>query len=270
MCSNYRPDARLITWLSMNLPAEVWPLWRAPFVRRADSAGFARETLAGHFGLLPHWAREASLGRHMFNARSETAHEKPSFRDAWRRGRRCIIPAEVFYEPCWETGKAVRHGIRRCDGEVMGIAGLWDWNPRLRLDASGRPADGDARIAQDEANPRETSDDDASQGSMDEAKAAQDRPSDPDGTLSFTMLTVNADGHAVLGRMHKPADEKRIVVILPDEAWDDWLEAPIDSTRDFLKAYPADELEAIPSPLPPRKTRPLSTMSSSRCIVRVT
>ena len=42
------------------------------------------------------------------NARSETVAEKPSFRDAWAHGRRCIIPCESIFEPNWESGKAVR------------------------------------------------------------------------------------------------------------------------------------------------------------------
>lgn len=54
-----------------------------------------------------------------------TVHEKPSYRDAWRLARHCIIPAEAIYEPDWRYGKAVPTRITRADGKPMGIAGLW-------------------------------------------------------------------------------------------------------------------------------------------------
>ena len=60
-------------------------------------------------------------------ARSETAHEKPSFRDAWRNQQHCINPAEAIFEPDWRSGKSVATRITRADGEPMGIAGLWSW-----------------------------------------------------------------------------------------------------------------------------------------------
>lgn len=61
------------------------------------------------------------------------------------------------------------------------------------------------------------------------------------------MLTVNADGHAVMGRMHKPNDEKRSVVILRPEDYDEWLHATNDeAAREMLQVYPANELAAEP------------------------
>jgi putative SOS response-associated peptidase YedK len=131
MCSNYRAPSdmdRMQRFFAIALDqpppqAETWPLYRAPVVRRADDGG--REAVLGQFGLLPHWAKDASLGRSTYNARSETAAAKPSFRDAWRRGQRCIVPADWIYEPCWESGKAVRWKIGRADGAPLGIAGLW-------------------------------------------------------------------------------------------------------------------------------------------------
>ena len=84
-----------------------------------------REALPGQLGLIPHWATDTTVARHMYNARSETVASKPSFRDAWRHGQRCIVPAEAFYEPDWRSGKAVPTRIARADGEPMGIAGLW-------------------------------------------------------------------------------------------------------------------------------------------------
>ena len=82
----------------------------------------------GLFGLLPNFAAEVGYGRRTYNARSETVHRLPSFRDAWARGQRCIIPAEAIYEPNWETGQCVRWAISQ-EGQVpFGIAGLYtDW-----------------------------------------------------------------------------------------------------------------------------------------------
>jgi putative SOS response-associated peptidase YedK len=65
---------------------------------------------------------------------------------------------------------------------------------------------------------------------------------------SFTMLTVNADEHPLMRLFHKPTDEKRMVVILPTDRYEDWLEAPAEHSTEFLRPYEADGLQAI---LPP-------------------
>ncbi|MEO8250809.1 MAG: SOS response-associated peptidase family protein, partial [Burkholderiales bacterium] len=110
---------------------DVWPGLAGTFIRRpreaesGDDAVPQRESLTGIFGLLPHWAKDAKLARQTYNARSETAHEKPSFRDAWRRAQHCIIPAAAIFEPDWRSGKAIATRIERADGEPMGLAGLW-------------------------------------------------------------------------------------------------------------------------------------------------
>ncbi|SVC22826.1 uncharacterized protein METZ01_LOCUS275680 [marine metagenome] len=82
------------------------------------------------WGLIPAWAKDASLGGRMINARSETASEKPSFRSAFRK-RRCLILADGFYE--WRkvsTGKQpVR--IQMKGGSPFAFAGLWEsWRNR--------------------------------------------------------------------------------------------------------------------------------------------
>ncbi len=214
MCANYTPVTdleRLKRFFAVAredpVPPETWPGYAAPFVRQArDAPGHAREAAVGLFGLVPYWSKDVTIGRRTYNARSETVAEKPSFRDAWRQGRRCIVPAEDVFEPCWETGKAVRWRIWRKDGAPLGLAGLWGhWRG-------------------------------------------------PDGAdlLSFTMLTVNADGHEVMARFHKPGDEKRMVVVLDEADYDRWLDAPQDQMRGFLARYPAQALTAEPAPRPPR------------------
>ena len=109
-----------------------------PFIRKhkfadvGDEAVPFKELMVGSFGLIPHWAKDEKIVRQTYNARSETAHEKPSFRDAWRLSRHCIIPADAIFEPDWRSGKAVGTRIVRTDGKPMGIAGLWTgWkNPK--------------------------------------------------------------------------------------------------------------------------------------------
>lgn len=79
------------------------------------------------WGLIPSWADDPEVASRMISARSETAAEKPSFRKAFRK-RRCLIPADGFYE--WERtddGKQPYH-IRMKDGYPFAFAGLWeDW-----------------------------------------------------------------------------------------------------------------------------------------------
>lgn len=139
MCSHYDPQTdpvRLRTYfgvddIPMGLKASLWPGYHGPFVRKhefadvGDEAVPFRELLVGSFGLIPHWSKDATIARRTYNARSETVHEKPSYRDAWRLARHCIIPAEAIYEPDWRSGKAVATRITRADGKPMGIAGLW-------------------------------------------------------------------------------------------------------------------------------------------------
>jgi len=181
---------------------DMWPGYTGVLVRRTvgldDADAPSREALPGLFGLLPHWAKDAKLARNTFNARSETVHEKPSFRDAWRRHQHCIIGADAIFEPDWRSGKAVATRIARTDAEPMGIAGLW---------SSWRSPQGQT-------------------------------------VLSFTMLTINADAHALMRNMHRPGEEKRMVVILPQAAHDDWLDAPAHQSMDLLHAFPADKLVA--------------------------
>ena len=64
--------------------------------------------------------------------------------------------------------------------------------------------------------------------------------------LSFTMLTMNAADHALLKSYHRAEDEKRIIVILPESRYADWLDAPPEQTMDFIRHFPADNLVATP------------------------
>ncbi|WP_349745252.1 SOS response-associated peptidase [Roseateles cavernae] len=62
------------------------------------------------------------------NSRSETTHSSPAFRDAWKQGRRCLIPATWLQEPNWETGRCVWWRLQRADGLPWMVAGIWsEW-----------------------------------------------------------------------------------------------------------------------------------------------
>lgn len=69
-------------------------------------------------------------------------------------------------------------------------------------------------------------------------------------TNSYTMLTINADSHPLFKEFHQPGKEKRMVVILPEGAYGDWLTAPADATRDFLVQFPSERLTAKADPKP--------------------
>ena len=77
------------------------------------------------WGLVPSWAKDPAIGNRMINARSETAAEKPSFRNAFKR-RRCLIPADGYYEWTKHDGKRVPIYIKRKDRDVFAFAGLWE------------------------------------------------------------------------------------------------------------------------------------------------
>ena len=139
MCSHFeavRAPQTLFRQFGVSMPVDmprwdIWPGYESVFIRRpqevdtGDSATTEREACTGLFGMVPHWAKDAKGTKYTYNARSETIAEKPSFRDAWRRGNHCIIPAAAIFEPDWRSGKALATRIERADGEPLGIAGLW-------------------------------------------------------------------------------------------------------------------------------------------------
>ncbi len=102
-------------------PGETWPGGGAPFLSNFD----ASEWIVGSFGLVPHWA-ESTLARSTYNARSETVATKPSYRNAWRNRQLCVVPMLAFFEPNYESGKAVRWKISRTDGQPFAVAGIWE------------------------------------------------------------------------------------------------------------------------------------------------
>lgn len=78
------------------------------------------------WGLVPSWAQSPAVGARMINARAETVATKPAFRSAFRR-RRCVVPADSFWEWQSGTGRSKQpYAIRRRGGGTLGFAGLWE------------------------------------------------------------------------------------------------------------------------------------------------
>jgi len=115
------------------MPSEVQveraiaPTQPVPIIRQ-NSKKLVRELSLFRWGLVPSWAKDPSIAARMINARSETASTKPAFADALRF-RRCMIPADGFYE--WQsTGRAKQPYCFEINaGELFTFAGIWDrWN----------------------------------------------------------------------------------------------------------------------------------------------
>lgn len=132
MCTNFTPTQRA-QWVKENLgvdlpsgyPEETFPGYAAPLVVKSHQSGRVACGSA-RFGLIPGWAKDAKISRHTYNARSETVAEKPSYRTAWRQRQFGLVLVDDFYEPSYESGKAVRWQIQLTSGDPFAIACLWD------------------------------------------------------------------------------------------------------------------------------------------------
>jgi putative SOS response-associated peptidase YedK len=104
------------------------PTQPAPVIRLGS--GGSREIAMLNWGLVPYWAEDTKLQSHMINARGETVAEKPAFKQAFRQ-RRCLVPADGFYE--WQTlGPKTKQPLlfRMTGGAPFAFAGLWErWVP---------------------------------------------------------------------------------------------------------------------------------------------
>ncbi len=102
----------------------VAPTQHVPIVRLNRATG-SRELVLARWGLVPHWARDSKFGYRMINARAETVAEKPAFRKAYLK-RRCLIPANGFYE--WKKGASGKQPflIQMTDKSPFAFAGLWE------------------------------------------------------------------------------------------------------------------------------------------------
>ena len=223
MCANYTPgrndlieDASGLSVDFAILP-EVFPGQAAPLIRLNELGEW--QCLASSFGLVPAWAKDSSFARHTYNARSETADTKPSFRRAWKDRQIGLVPMTSFYEPLYgplhasnhlgqadQSGSAVRWRIHRVDRALFFAAALFEWRP---------------------------------------GPAAQN-------LVSHTLLTVNANGHPLMQRFHKPEDEKRSIVTFDWTQGVQWVKANRNSNselRQSLLPLDADSYTAEPAPV---------------------
>jgi len=83
-----------------------------------------------HWGLVPFWAKDISIGNRMINARAETVHTKPSFRNAFKQ-KRCLILSDGFYEWSGDAGSKQPYFMTIMGEKPFAFAGLWEsWNDR--------------------------------------------------------------------------------------------------------------------------------------------
>jgi putative SOS response-associated peptidase YedK len=133
MCGRYRLSRRkqLIDEYFDTVSDDDWtpryniaPTQPVPVIRQ-NATEPRRELSLLRWGLIPSWAKDPSVAVHMINARSETAATKPAFRDPLTH-RRCLIPADGFYE--WQRRSKAKqpYCFELNDGELFAFAGLWD------------------------------------------------------------------------------------------------------------------------------------------------
>lgn len=186
----------------------VFPRSLGPFVRPVVGETGITELVVGQWGLIPWFAKTPKLTYSTNNARFEEIAAKASYKLAWQRGQRCIIPAVSFDEPCWESGRNVWWRFRRKDGAPWGLAGLWNaWT-------------------------------DKETGEIVE---------------SYTMLTINADDHPVMSRMHKPdpklpsdRQDKRSVVAIEAADVAAWLRGTNEEASKLVVPPSVGVLEGVP------------------------
>lgn len=130
MCANFEPitieQAKLFTsnQLEFDFKEDVYPNYDAPllFAHADDEQMQWRQA---RFGMVPKWADSLNITRYTYNARSETVHSKPSFRDAWLGNQFALIPVQTIFEPKYVNGKAQRWGIHRTDQAPFTVAAIY-------------------------------------------------------------------------------------------------------------------------------------------------
>jgi putative SOS response-associated peptidase YedK len=112
-------------------PSQDVPIVRSsPYHGEEAAREPMRELALARWGLVPFWASDPKIGNRMINARGETVADKPAFRAAFRK-RRCLVPADGFFE--WQRSAAGKQPwfIRAADGEPLAFAGLWElWDAK--------------------------------------------------------------------------------------------------------------------------------------------
>lgn len=216
MCNLYTPvdSKRLMAQFGTAALEQVWgsyvaPLKLGPFIKQNGVA------VAGQWALIPKESPtripQNKQGKRLNtnNARREGMAKSWTYGLPWRYGQRCIIPALAFEEPYYPDGsaKSIAWRFSRVDGQAWALAGLWaEW-----LD----PLTGEI-------------------------------------VPSYTMITQNCDSHPLLKLMHKPErdlegkvlpiahQDKRAVVPLEREVWDEWLHGTVDQAELLIQLPPPE------------------------------
>ncbi|CAN5520929.1 SOS response-associated peptidase [soil metagenome] len=195
--------------------------------------GQTRHMDAFRWGLVPSWAKDMSIGARMINSRAETVASKPAFRKAFA-DRRCIIPADGFYE--WKVlpgeKKKQPYFIHRPDGEPFAFAGLWErWKgPKPAKPPKDAPV-GDVAETGDGADV-----DAAEKGDVPKDPNALPPPSPVDPLKTCSIITTTAN--STMSELHD-----RMPVILPRSAWEQWLspdEHDLDTLGQLLVPAPPE------------------------------
>lgn len=132
MCGRYAlktPASELATRFGLDEVVDVAPRYNIapgtdiPTIRRSPDGKRVLHLL--RWGLVPHWAKDPSIGAKLSNARGETVAEKPTFRDAFKR-RRCLVPADGFYEWKAEGKQKQPYYFSLKSGEPFALGGVWE------------------------------------------------------------------------------------------------------------------------------------------------
>ena len=132
MCGRFAlkaPKAELIDHFDLaacddySIRYNIAPGTNIPVIRRSPEGQRVLHLL--RWGLIPHWAKDPTIGARLNNARSESVTEKPAFRDAFRR-RRCLVPADGFYE--WKAEGKIKQPFyfSAVSGTPLALAGVWE------------------------------------------------------------------------------------------------------------------------------------------------
>lgn len=132
MCVNYTPtrkeliaekfEATLNT--DLDWKAETWQDYSAPFI--IHNQNHRREVLVGAYSMIPKAKIPPGVKRFStMNARAETIDQLRSYAKPWREGKRCLVPMQDFFEPCYESGKAERWRIGLLNESDFAVAGLY-------------------------------------------------------------------------------------------------------------------------------------------------
>ena len=126
---NARPDA-----FDIEPSYNVAPTQEIPVIIQQEGKRHIKQL---HWGLVPFWAKDISIGSRMINARVETVTSKPAFRAALKQ-RRCLIPANGFYEWKGKAGSKQPYFFHLPSGEPFAFAGLWEiWEGKDAPPAAG-------------------------------------------------------------------------------------------------------------------------------------